>query len=326
MGVMSSLVVPVLHDHHLWGLLVAHHSQPRRFGSKELEIVQLVADQVSVALSHAMLLNQSRLRTRHEATINQVITLLHKAPRCLSANCPGSYGQGSRRHRRQTVPQFQQNQKPGQIAPEWSAAPAPAAPIPSARTLARPPRKPHSLPERSLPQLEPKFLRAWRSWPTPSEAPPPNPENYSGPLTTCTSPNCPLPSGQSWNQRHLRAAGGATDPTATSTWGTLSIFRQAINVEFIWAGRLDSTDPRQQRPRQSFETWRELKQGQAQPLDRRRGGTGFKNSSLQLRPGDLPETAPPLNFPKFKGPEIQNWEGRVGNSEPLSCKKPTHTR
>ncbi|NJL49572.1 MAG: GAF domain-containing protein [Leptolyngbyaceae cyanobacterium SM2_5_2] len=80
MGVQSSLVVPILHEQQLWGLLVAHHSTPRRISPNQLEVVQLVADQVSVALAHALLLSQSRLQARREATVNQVVTLLHKAP------------------------------------------------------------------------------------------------------------------------------------------------------------------------------------------------------------------------------------------------------
>ena len=37
MGVQASLVVPLLHGERLWGLLVAHHSTPRRFAAKELD-------------------------------------------------------------------------------------------------------------------------------------------------------------------------------------------------------------------------------------------------------------------------------------------------
>ena len=45
--------------------------------------------------------------------------------------------------------------------------------------------------------------------------------------------------------------------------GYLSIFRQEINVETIWAKRIDRDDPRNSFPRQSFETWRELQQNKA---------------------------------------------------------------
>ena len=47
--------------------------------------------------------------------------------------------------------------------------------------------------------------------------------------------------------------------------GYLSIFRQGIDTETIWAKRPDRDDPRNQFPRQSFETWRELQQNKARP-------------------------------------------------------------
>jgi PAS domain S-box-containing protein len=260
MGVMSSLVVPVLHDHHLWGLLVAHHSQPRRFGPKELEIVQLVADQVSVALSHAMLLNQSRLRTRHEATINQVVTLLHKAPAtslqtALNHTVKALGGIGGRLFLNPSKTRAQgklllNGQQPLPLQPQFHR------PEPSPGH-----RESQLYPERSLPQLE-QFL-AWRSW-LRSEAPS-KPGELLWAIDDLHQSQLPPP---------LRSVLEASDIcgllVAQLTYrnqhlGYLSIFRQAINVEFIWAGRLDSTDPRQHRPRQSFETWRELKQGQAQP-------------------------------------------------------------
>ena len=45
--------------------------------------------------------------------------------------------------------------------------------------------------------------------------------------------------------------------------GYLSIFRQGVDIETIWAKRPDRDDPRNQFPRQSFETWRELQQNKA---------------------------------------------------------------
>jgi diguanylate cyclase (GGDEF)-like protein len=45
--------------------------------------------------------------------------------------------------------------------------------------------------------------------------------------------------------------------------GCLSIFRAEIDTEMLWAGRCDEDD-RNLHPRQSFETWREVKKGMAQ--------------------------------------------------------------
>lgn len=45
--------------------------------------------------------------------------------------------------------------------------------------------------------------------------------------------------------------------------GYLTVFRQGVDIETIWAKRPDRDDPRNQFPRKSFETWRELQQNQA---------------------------------------------------------------
>lgn len=42
----------------------------------------------------------------------------------------------------------------------------------------------------------------------------------------------------------------------------MTIFRDEVDTETLWAGRFDP-DEKQQLPRHSFETWREIKKGQA---------------------------------------------------------------
>ena len=77
MGVQSSLVVPIVHHQHLWGLLVSHHAQARAFKKQELQIVQLIADQVAIAIAQSHLLTQAREKAHREELINQISTLLH---------------------------------------------------------------------------------------------------------------------------------------------------------------------------------------------------------------------------------------------------------
>lgn len=77
MGVGSSLTVPILHHNQLWGLLACHHSQPRHFSERELKIVQLLVDQLSIAIAQSYLLSQARQQARDEAVINQISSLLH---------------------------------------------------------------------------------------------------------------------------------------------------------------------------------------------------------------------------------------------------------
>ncbi len=77
MGVQSSLVIPILHQQNLWGLLASHDSQPKAFSPEQLQIIQILADQVAIAISQSHLLCQARERVRQETLINQISTLLH---------------------------------------------------------------------------------------------------------------------------------------------------------------------------------------------------------------------------------------------------------
>lgn len=77
MGVDASLVLPILHNGHLWGLLACHHSQPRHFNQRELVVVQLVVDQLSIAIAQSHLLSAAQKQAQSEAAINSISTLLH---------------------------------------------------------------------------------------------------------------------------------------------------------------------------------------------------------------------------------------------------------
>jgi diguanylate cyclase (GGDEF)-like protein len=77
MGVLASLTLPILHKQQLWGLVAIHHASPRRFSKQELQMVQLLIDQVSIAIAQSTLLKQVQQQAHHEATINRVSGLLH---------------------------------------------------------------------------------------------------------------------------------------------------------------------------------------------------------------------------------------------------------
>ena len=59
MGVMASLTVPLFDRGKLWGLIAIHHSQPYRFSEQQLQLVQLWANLISVALAKAKLMTQT---------------------------------------------------------------------------------------------------------------------------------------------------------------------------------------------------------------------------------------------------------------------------
>ncbi|MGK7943730.1 MAG: diguanylate cyclase [Microcystaceae cyanobacterium] len=72
MGVLSSLCTPIFHEDELWGLLVVHHSEPRRFAAKEWEMVELLSKQVSLTIAQDTLKQQTILQSQQEAFLHQV--------------------------------------------------------------------------------------------------------------------------------------------------------------------------------------------------------------------------------------------------------------
>lgn len=76
--VKAKLVVPILSQHQLKGLLVAHQcDHPRRWQEEEIQLLNQLADQIGVALSQAQLLNNLEelvsKRTTELTTTNQVL-------------------------------------------------------------------------------------------------------------------------------------------------------------------------------------------------------------------------------------------------------------
>ncbi|MEM9276348.1 MAG: GAF domain-containing protein [Cyanobacteria bacterium P01_F01_bin.143] len=77
MGVKSSLVIPIFYKEQLWGLLVAHHSRSYSVSQQQLKVMQMVVDQLSVAIAQNILLTQARKQAKREAIISSIGTLLH---------------------------------------------------------------------------------------------------------------------------------------------------------------------------------------------------------------------------------------------------------
>ncbi|MEM7555003.1 MAG: GAF domain-containing protein [Cyanobacteria bacterium P01_A01_bin.84] len=77
MGVQSSVVTPIIYQEELWGLVVSHHSEPRSVTEEEIEAIQMIGEQISVAIAHNTLLSQAQETAKKEAIINRVSYLLH---------------------------------------------------------------------------------------------------------------------------------------------------------------------------------------------------------------------------------------------------------
>jgi PAS domain S-box-containing protein len=249
MGVQSSLVVPILFSQRLWGLLVSHHHAPRRVTKRELQVVQSVADQVSIAIAHATLLSQTRLQAQQEATINHIVSLLHSTTamqfqEALEQTVAAFQGIGGRIYIATQDPSPSPQLFTCGIQPHPCASPAA-----------------HSS---SAPGLLPPFpIEQHPDWPSWLQ---------QGLMSDCdrvwaiadlydrvVSPDIAL----ALLSAQIRGVLVVRLQYRQQILGYLSIFRGPIDIETIWAGQLDEHDPRQLRPRQSFETWREVKQGQS---------------------------------------------------------------
>jgi light-regulated signal transduction histidine kinase (bacteriophytochrome) len=241
MGVLSSLVVPILHKEHLWGLLVSHHSQPQAFREEDLQLVQLVAAQLSIAIDQSELLTQTREQVRTEALINQIATLLH-SPRSMTEILQlvlqrivrAVSGSGGRLYLTSTdknscalytcgtQPTLSNGEKPALLEENsfW-------------QQLMQPENQ-HSqfgnfLSLRVVPDL------------------------YKDPqLDSLTL---------AFQSTRIRGILVMALRYGQESLGCLTIFRNAVEIETLWAGYWDR-DERQQRPRESFEVWREYKRNQ----------------------------------------------------------------
>lgn len=263
MGVKSSLVVPILHQQNLWGFLVSHHSQPKAFSNEELQIVQILTDQVAIAISQSHLLSQTRERARQESLINQISTLLHSPLKIqeilqivLERIVTALQGSGGRLYLNS---------------------------INGEAELFTYGRQPVSLPEKAV------ILEDYPFWQQLMTI-----EGQDINLDGITDhwQNVSLNGSDEIVSVYQKAASSvraitdiykepellevvpffATTPIRSllamplvysdQYLGILSVFRNEVDTDILWAGRFDR-DERQQRVRQSFEAWRELKLAQA---------------------------------------------------------------
>ncbi|MHC5939208.1 GAF domain-containing protein [Nostoc sp.] len=251
MGVKSSVVAPILYQDELWGLLVSHNSQTRLISEYELEAVQMVVDQLSVAIAQSTLLTQVRKTAEREAIINHVATLLHSLPTivlqpALEAAVAAFNGVGGRLCIRNAAFDFHN----GNVT---------------------------SLTECLIPGNNCLKLYICGQQPVmPEQTIYPLIEQYSVWQEHYNSSNYDV-----WaildiyKTSSLRTLQVAFQPTKIRSilmiplqyrqqlLGYLSIFRDEIDTETLWAGQYDS-DQRQLYPRLSFEVWHESKKAQAQ--------------------------------------------------------------
>jgi light-regulated signal transduction histidine kinase (bacteriophytochrome) len=250
MGVQSSIVVPLICRDQLWGLLVSHHSEPRTFVEQDLRILQLVADQVSVAIAHALLLRQTQLQAKQEAIISRVTVLLHTLPKlelqaALEETVTALQGSGGRIYRVAQPPY------PPETLYTWGQQPFENHVMPLTHA------------ESALDRAFPQVIEQHPVWQQTFAF---DPDEDSKVIWTIADLYKIAP---------LQALLPAFQPTAIrgllviplryrqQFLGYLTIFRNQVDTETLWAGKVES-DQRQFNPRESFVAWRESKVGQAE--------------------------------------------------------------
>ncbi|HEY9740593.1 MAG TPA: GAF domain-containing protein [Coleofasciculaceae cyanobacterium] len=285
----------------LWGLLVSHHAEPRSISKQELQIVQLVVDQVSIAIAQSTLLSQTRQQHVIEATINRVSTLLHSLPTiqlqaALEETVAALQGSGGRLY---IAPYKKDDSEAGRdsiLAAElFTCGTQPIPPDGKKQSLIEQHpvfstwalfKQGENINPQSGIERESGQVREWENSPTqpPNKLALPSSPDYvlSGYYPSSPSPPLPLsPNSEPlfttdlYKTPNLRVLTPAFKSTPirgmlvlplyyrSSFLGYLSIFRSEVDTEILWAGRFDPSE-KQRLPRQSFEVWRELKRGQSQ--------------------------------------------------------------
>ncbi len=263
MGVQSSLVIPILHQQDLWGLLVSHHATPKQFSEQKLQIVQLLTNQVSIAIGQSNLLSQTRDRAHREAVINHISTLLHsplpiqeilhtvleRIVMVVGGSAGRLYLFTSSVH--PTAQLYTVGQQPADLSEplETSAYWQRLTVEPEQAVKAR-----SSINEAALfSQFDQGDL-----------------------LTQGIVGSYPQAIADIYQEPLLADQHSAFRPTRLRSLlvmplrygdlflGFLSLFRNEVDTDIVWAGKFDP-DERNQRVRESFTAWRELRHGQAQP-------------------------------------------------------------
>ncbi len=243
MGVNSSLVTPIFHQEQLWGLLVAHHSQSYSVSEQQLKVVQVVVDQLSLAIAQSILLTQARSQAKREAIVISIATLLHSIKdiplqSALEKTVAAFEGCGGRICIRNQASKSLNEclETDGELIQIYTHGRQPIIPDLAKYSL----MEQHSI---------------WEEYYKTG--------NYS---VWGISDIHQIP-----GLRNLQTAFDATKIRSIlmipleyhqQLIGYLSIFRKEIDTETLWAGQFDS-DRRQNYPRKSFEVWRESKTAQA---------------------------------------------------------------
>jgi light-regulated signal transduction histidine kinase (bacteriophytochrome) len=263
MSVRSSVVVPILHEGKLWGLLVSHHSEQRTVTNDELQFIQVVSDQLEIAIAQSMLLSQMRAQAIQESSINQLLSVLHRLPNGALQDTVEKIAEifQASSGRLYLVGEPDQFHLFGE---------QPQSLVNSDRQIEQ-----HLIWQRYL-NAKSKLCNMEASQDTGTEA-------WSGQsMQSLYLPGGESPDLNSWaindiyEEPLLRTLIASFRPTEIRgilivplryddrTIGCLTLFRSEVETDRLWVGYRDE-DVRQQLPKVSFDAWREANRGQAKP-------------------------------------------------------------
>ncbi|MBW4681248.1 MAG: EAL domain-containing protein [Microcoleus vaginatus WJT46-NPBG5] len=270
MGVLASLTVPIVYQNRLWGLLAIHHAQPRRFSDRELQIIQLLVDQISIAIAQSNLVIQVQQQAHHEAMINRVSSLLH---------CPLNQAEIRQMVLEETVKALQGSggrlhivvEPTGQPSQIYTYGEQPTVPFIEETTVWKELIGWQETPATHSPTHE-EIALAWEQ--VGKSLIPLDVNTHSSPTFSTSGVHSPQIITSFCGDIRGQSLAYAFESTPIRSIliiplqyrhqcvGCLSIFRNAYDTEVMWAGRYNR-DERNLQPRKSFEAWRELKTEQS---------------------------------------------------------------
>lgn len=243
LGVKASLAVPIFHGAEFWGLLVSHHSECRSVAENELQGVQMVADQLGVAIAQSTLLALAQAKAQRETAVNRVATALHSQPAIeLQAALAESVAALDAAGGRLCI---LDSSKVTSLEPNSENSTR----APKVYTCGKGPRMQISAKYQQIEQYS-----VWHEYFKSGEQ-----QFWAIPdLYKISSLRSLQPAFRSTKIRSILIV---PLRNRQQIFGYLSIFREEFDTETLWAGKLDS-DGRLAQSRISFEAWKESKTAQ----------------------------------------------------------------
>lgn len=249
MGVKLSLVVPIVYQDQLWGLLVFHHSEPYLFTNVEIDLVQVVADDLTVAIAQHDFLTQELERVLRDTVINRIANRLHSLPTiefqsALKEVVKAFSGTGARL----CIQDLVLKDENGAL---WSFTKCLEAGSDYVQTYTY--GKQPIIADATYPLME--QFKVWQ-------------EHYKSKKydVWAISDIYQTPQLQdlqsSFQPTKIRGILMIPLHHRQQLLGYMTIFRDEVDSETLWAGQFDP-DSRQMYPRKSFEVWRQSKKAQA---------------------------------------------------------------